>query len=827
MSDITIKIDGKECKAKEGEYILNIARRNDIFIPAICYLTRCSPTLACRICLVEADGKQVYACNAKAKDGMEITTLTDNIAKERRAIMEVYDVNHPLECGVCDQAGECELQNYTLEMGVDEQHYAIKDTHRVAQDWGLIHYDPALCIVCERCVTVCKDMIGDSALKTVPRGGDPLNKELKNEMPKDAYAMWNKLNKSLIGPTSGDRLDCTDCGECIAVCPVGALVSSDFQYTSNAWELTSIPASCAHCSAGCQLYYDVKHTSIDNPEPKIYRVKNEWNYVSLCGAGRFGYDFENRTEGRDEDAFQKALQAFKKADTIRFSSVITNEEALILNRLKEKYGYKLINEDARRYHNFLKTFSKVTGNSLYSADLNDVHNSDFVVSIGSQLKSDNPRARYAFNNAIKMNKGAGLYFHPVKDPVIEGFGKNLICINHKPGLEEAALYLILDLFGDKEKLPKEVVRYLSTFHKKGKKTVEETIKEKVTQKVTKKVKDEETGEEKEVTEEVTKMVPKKVKKEVEVDLNGLLDKLEAPEDFSDKMVKMLAKKEKFSIILGEDLINHPKAENLAKLAGLIEQCTNFKVLILPSKTNTLGVSLICDLDDEAGEYVIGYNAEGDFVLSASGNGDLDMPAINQQEGTMTIADKRVVPTNVALPYKGYTLNDLANALGLEAELTVDYTVALPESKGFKTLNFDDLPNHYTNSGEEVRGYLLEDKKVRSVKVKVDKIDESNAIAGEIAYRCNPVLQFNEFTKKAHEIATDAKLYISPEKSGKLGLTAGDRVKVTLSGETVELEVEIDKFIGGEIVMIPDFDPGIDANKLFASNRFQNVNVEKV
>jgi len=827
MSDITIKIDGKECKAKEGEYILNIARRNGIFIPAICYLTRCSPTLACRICLVEADGKQVYACNAKAKDGMEITTLTENIAQERRAIMEVYDVNHPLECGVCDQSGECELQNYTLEMGIDEQHYAIKDTHRVAQDWGLIHYDPALCIVCERCVTVCKDMIGDSALKTVPRGGDPLDKELKNEMPKDAYAMWNKLNKSLIGPTSGDTLECTDCGECIAVCPVGALVSSDFQYTSNAWELTSIPASCAHCSAGCQLYYDVKHTSIENPEPKIYRVKNEWNYVSLCGAGRFGYDYENRTEGKDEEAFQKAVEAFKKADTIRFSSVITNEEALILNRLKEKFGYKLINEDARRYHNFMKTFSKVTGSSLYSANLNDIHNSDFVVSIGSQLKSDNPRARYAFNNAIKMNKGAGLYFHPVKDPIVENFGKNLICINHKPGLEEAAMYLILDLFGDKEKLPKEVVNYLSKFHKKGKKTVEETIKEKVTQKVTKKVKDEETGEEKEVTEEVTKMVPKKVKKEVEVELNGLLDILGAPEDFSDKMVKMLAKKEKFSIILGEDLINHPKAENLAKLAGLIEQCTDFKVLILPSKTNTLGVSLICDLDEKAGEYVIGYNAKGDFVLSASGNGDLDMPSINQQEGTMTIADKRVVPTNVALPYKGYTLNDLANALGLEAELTIDYTAALPEAKGFKTLNFDDLPNHYTNSGEEVRGYLLEDKKVRSVKVKVDKIDESNAIDGEIAYRCNPVLQFNEFTKKAHEIATDAKLYVSPEKSEKLGLSAGDRVKVTLSGETVELEVEIDKFIGGEIVMIPDFDPVIDANKLFASNRFQNVKLEKV
>ncbi len=127
---VSIKIDGVEYKAREGEYILNAARANNLFIPAICYLTRCSPTLACRICLVEADGKQVYACNAKVKDGMEIRVDTPNILKERRAIMEVYDVNHPLQCGVCDQSGECELQNYTLELEVDSQSYTIADTKR-------------------------------------------------------------------------------------------------------------------------------------------------------------------------------------------------------------------------------------------------------------------------------------------------------------------------------------------------------------------------------------------------------------------------------------------------------------------------------------------------------------------------------------------------------------------------------------------------------------------------------------------------------------------------------------------------------------------------
>ena len=73
--------------------------------------------------------------------------------------MEVYDVNHPLQCGVCDQSGECELQNYSLYMKVDSQSYSIKDIHRPTQHWGVMNYDPALCIVCERCVTVCQDMV--------------------------------------------------------------------------------------------------------------------------------------------------------------------------------------------------------------------------------------------------------------------------------------------------------------------------------------------------------------------------------------------------------------------------------------------------------------------------------------------------------------------------------------------------------------------------------------------------------------------------------------------------------------------------------------------
>ena len=827
-NNITINIDGKEIQTQEGEFILNAARANNIFIPAICYLTRCSPTLACRICLVEADGKQVYACNAKSKDGMNVTTTTENIEKERRAIMEVYDVNHPLQCGVCDQSGECELQNYTLEMGVDSQSYAVKDVDRSAHDWGHLHYDPGLCIVCERCTTACKDMIGDNSLKTIARGADALDADYKENMPKDAYAMWNKLNKSVIGLSNGtDVLDCTSCGECAAVCPVGALVDTHFMYNSNAWELSQIPATCGHCSAGCQITYDVKHTSIENDENKIYRVMNEWNYVSLCGAGRYGFDYQNKVESKDETAFANAVEAFKKADTIEFTSTITNEEAFILQSLKEKLDVKLVNSEAKSFQTFLNNYSEISGTKLYGNDLEATHNANFVISVGTALKSDNPNARYALNNSMTVNKGAGLYFHPVKDPIIEGLGKSIMTIPHAPLQEEAALYLILDLFADKEKLPSDVTDYLASFHSEKTVTVEETIKEEVIEivKVTKK--NEETGEEEEVEEEKKKMVPKKVSKEVVVDDNKLLEILGASDNFMEELDKNLKKKDSFALIAGPDLYTHPNSKNLARLLGLIEKYSAFEITMIPTLTNSLGVALICELDDAKGSYSVGYNTRGDFTLSALGDGDLDMPAINQQEGTLTSVNKRVNPTNAALSYKGYTLNDIANELGMKAYNTIDYTASLPTAAGFKSEKFDSLPNHYDNDGTENRGYVLDNvATTTSSDESVEKFSEAK-LEGTLIYLANPVRQFTEFTNKTTNLDEVGGLYMSEEFLSTSDLNEGDSVRVKSESGELIVNIVSDNKISGDIALLPTFDSKINSEAVISGYRFATASIEKV
>ena len=766
---ISIKIDGKEYKAKEGEYILNAARANDIFIPAICYLTRCSPTLACRLCLVEADGKQVYACNAKVKEGMEITVDTPNILEERRAIMEVYDVNHPLQCGVCDKSGECELQNYTLEMGVDSQTYTIADTKREVKNWSsVLHYDAGLCIVCERCTTVCKDMIGDSAIKTTKRGGDALDKGLKGSMPKDAYSMWNKLQKSIIAPSNGtDFTNCSDCGECTAVCPVGALTSRDFQYSSNAWDLKRTPATCAHCSSGCQIYYETKPASISDRSEKIFRVTNEWNYVSLCGAGRFGYDFENRVEGKDEEAFAKAVEAFNKAKVINFNSTITNEEAMMLQSLKERKGVKLINREARAFQRFLGFYTDASGNSLYTTDFKEVMKTDFVMSVGSSLRNDNPNARYAFNNVQKMNKGAGLYFHPVGDTLVPTFGKTVETFTHKVGYEEAVLLFIIKLFANDDKLPSSV------------------------------------------------------KEQLDVDFVELLGGDSAK--FEKSFEKMMKKKESFSLMVGEDLYFHEKAENLAKLIAVLESASDVKVAMIPPKTNSLGVALICDLDDEADGYTIGYNESGDFRLSALGDGDLDIPAMNQQEGTLTNMHKRVTPTNAALEFKGYELNDIMREVANAPKHTIDWTAHLPVDKGFKSVEFDSLPNGYTNDGTENRGYTLTMTTKEVDEVTVDKFDDANALDGDIAYRCNPQRQFNDFSDKAHEIFEAFALYASPARAEALG----KKVEVEFENGSLTLDVEVDDRMEGDIVAIPDFKSAKNIYELFGESRYQTVTIKEV
>jgi NADH-quinone oxidoreductase subunit G len=195
---------------------------------------------------------------------------------------------------------------------------------------------------------------------------------------------------------------------------------------------------------------------------------------------------------------------------------------------------------------------------------------------------------------------------------------------------------------------------------------------------------------------------------------------------------------------------------------------------------------------------------------------------------LTSIQLRVNPTNAALGYKGYELNDIANALGLNAKLTVDYTVKLGEIDGFKSENFDDLPNHYTNKGEEMRGYeLTVNEVVTSGDESVAPFDEAAAMDEAMVYRGNPTLQFNDFTNKSHQLNETAALYVSSDYAIANELSEGDTVLVETTKGSMEFNVKIDSKIGGDIPFVPSFDSNLNSEALFNDYRFSNATIKKV
>ncbi len=746
---VTLTIDGKEITTKRGNTILQAARENGIYIPTMCYLSKVEPIASCRMCVVEVEGVDgmILSCQEKAVEGANINTNTTSIFRERQNIMKLYDVNHPLECGVCDKSGECDLQNKTLEFGVAQQNFSAKDQHRPTQNWGFISYDPSLCIMCEKCVRTCTEIIGDDAL-AIERGG----------------------YKSTIVNTR-DLDECSQCGECMAVCPVGALVSSDFKYSANAWELNKIPASCSHCSAGCQLYYDVKHTSIDNPEEKIYRVTNEFEFSTLCGAGRFAYDFENRKAKRDPEKLKEAIEAFKRAKTIQFSSIISNEEALLLSKIAKVTGAKLVCSEARGYQKFLRTYQKASGRTLPSATLDSIRESRVILSLGSRLYDDAPMVKFAIATASRRQKAQVIYCHPIEDIRLQNQVTQFI--KYEVGSEEGVLALLASTIIDQTNAPKEIVEYL-----KG------------------------------------------------LDIGYLSAESNVSEEELDRIKLTLWKRKNFTIIVGEDLYNHPQAENIAKLLAIIEQYSPFKLLIIPPASNSLGVSLICDLEDEVEGYTVGFNSMGDFTLSALGDGDLDLPAMNQQEGTLTTLEGRVVPTHPALPYNGWELVDIARAFGIELEHIIELTPKLPEDKGFKEIEFDNLPNYFDAVGEEHRGYIL---KISQEDVKTPTLqepDELESYDGTIIYRCNLGTQFSPFTAKAHQLKKDTKLIGSAQFAMASKLKDGDLVQFVQDGIKYERVFHIDTTMKGTVAINPTFDKGLSSFAI-CSYRFSPIKIEKI
>jgi len=267
---IKFKINGQEIEVEEGTTILNAARASTVEIPTFCYQDRLSILASCRMCLIEIEGRPKLepACATVVSEGMAVLTHSQKVVSSREDMLEILLANHPLDCPVCDKSGECELQDTVFEYGKGDSRLA--DPKRVfriddIELNNVITFNANRCIQCQRCVRVCEEVVGDVALGTMERGLDS-----------EITGVGNSLK------------DCSHCGNCIEVCPVGALMSTPYRYKARPWDLEKVETTCGMCGTGCSM-------TIETREGKLARVKSQYetgiNGELLCAKGRFGFDF--------------------------------------------------------------------------------------------------------------------------------------------------------------------------------------------------------------------------------------------------------------------------------------------------------------------------------------------------------------------------------------------------------------------------------------------------------------------------------------------------------------------------------------------------------
>ena len=260
---ITLTIDGKEMTVEKGTTILNAALQNGIEIPHLCYHPKLAIRGTCRLCLVELEGKQKLetACSTVVGDGMVVNTNSQRVNKARQGVLEFLLINHPLNCPICDQAGECDLQKYVRDYG--RKHSRYKEDKRkfdkIDIGGGIIR-NMDLCVECTRCIRFARDILGI-----------------------EEYGSYARGNAQQIGIYGGGELKNTMQGCMVDICPVGALTSRDFRFKQRAWFLDPKPSICLRCATGCNTYIEVKDDTIYRIRP---RENTEINDIWMCDVGR-------------------------------------------------------------------------------------------------------------------------------------------------------------------------------------------------------------------------------------------------------------------------------------------------------------------------------------------------------------------------------------------------------------------------------------------------------------------------------------------------------------------------------------------------------------
>lgn len=385
-------INDKKYPFKEGDTILMVAERNNIHIPVLCYIKDIAETAACRICLVEVEGvpQPVASCSAFASDGMVVYTDTEEVKKHRLKALEFILLKHPLKCGICENAEDCVLRELARQMGISEVTDLQEEEHQPLQDWNMLLYDKDACVLCMRCVNVCRDVAGCDAIDVVARG-----------------------NNAHIEPVN-EPLNCDFCGMCVDSCPVGAIKDKPFTDSLKVWELEYINTTCAFCPTGCKINYGVHQN-------QIHRTRFSYGCYT-CSKGRYGFKFTD-SDKRIKSPLIKKDGVFVKSDwhealdkiyhelqkwgmensIIIAGGWLSNEELFSYKLLAEKTGMMFITEAEVYFGRFARLFYEKFGHYESVGTLGELETSDVIFVIGADFARENVGIKWSVMKAIRKN----------------------------------------------------------------------------------------------------------------------------------------------------------------------------------------------------------------------------------------------------------------------------------------------------------------------------------------------------------------------------------------------------------------------------------------
>ncbi len=388
-----IEINDKPVEVPGNINLIKAAEFAGVSIPHFCGHPALSVAGSCRMCQVEVEqrGRKslVIGCSTTVADGMKIFTDTEPVKKQRRLVLELLLQNHPLDCPICDDAGECSLQNYYMDYGLHDSRMELEDKHHKHKNIDLgptIVHDAERCVLCSRCVRFLREITGTGELGIFGQG---MTSELSG-LP----------GKPLDNPYAGCVVD---------LCPVGALTDKDFRFKRRVWYLKKVPSICQECSRGCniEIHYEMQRDykapgkRIQRLKPRYHEKVNEW---WMCDRGRYSY--------HNVDAPNRLVVAqLRKSNGHGPPDIklVIQEVAQAIKKTKEKHGTKSIavlgnarssNEDM---YLLQRLFSKHLG----------VHNLDVTLKSEPTSEEDDilrkadatPNRRGAFEIGVQSSKG--------------------------------------------------------------------------------------------------------------------------------------------------------------------------------------------------------------------------------------------------------------------------------------------------------------------------------------------------------------------------------------------------------------------------------------